>query len=110
MSGKGVDYWNSVGDAWSRHRQKLWRAHSDAVNCSLIARWLPQGAAGRVLKTDLFDEMCSDGLYPLLAPLGLLFVGIDLSGKTLRAARARHPGYPGSCSRCADPPVCRRDL
>ena len=90
MTGKGVDYWNSVGDSWSRHRQKLWRAHSDAVNCALIARWLPQAAAGRVLKTDLFDEMCSEGLYPLLAPLGPLFVGIDLSGKTLRAARARH--------------------
>ena len=90
MGGKGVDYWNSVGDSWSRQRQKLWRAHSDAVNCALIARWLPQGAAGRVLKTDLFDEMCSEGLYPLLAPLGPLFVGIDLSGKTLRAARARH--------------------
>jgi hypothetical protein len=42
--------------------QRLWRAHSDAVNKALVARWRPVGQMDTLLKTDLFDEAVSDGL------------------------------------------------
>ena len=43
-----------------------------------------------VLKTDLFDEAFGPGLYSPLAANSELFVGIDISGQVLRAARASH--------------------
>jgi SAM-dependent methyltransferase len=81
-----------VGASWRRDRQTLWRSHSDAVNLSLLSRWLQAGKADCVLKTDLFDEMCSEGLYQVLATHARTFVGIDLSSTILRGARSRHEG------------------
>ena len=61
-------YWNTVaGSLLKTEADSLWRAHSDAVNDELLRCWLPPEMAGRLLKTDLFDEALSDGLYPLLA-------------------------------------------
>jgi hypothetical protein len=34
----------------------LWRLHSDAVNATLFARWLPTEACADLLKTDLFER------------------------------------------------------
>jgi SAM-dependent methyltransferase len=88
-------YWEAIAGEWQRERPHgLWRAHSDAVNGGLVARWLP-GGLGRVLKTDSFDEACSDGLYRLLAARARQVVGIDLSVGVQRAATARHPGLRG---------------
>ena len=95
MTGKGPGYWNSVGASWRHDRQTLWRCHSDAVNLSLLSLWLQAGKADCVLKTDLFDEMCSEGLYPILAAHARTFVGIDLAATTLRGARSRHAGILG---------------
>ncbi|HEY7472599.1 MAG TPA: methyltransferase domain-containing protein [Gemmatimonadota bacterium] len=79
-------YWTSVGDSWSRRRpQRLWRAHSDAVNRALLARWLPR-ACGRLLKTDAFDEAFGEGLIggaPRAEDVWL----IDLSATILAEAR-----------------------
>ena len=36
--------------------EKVWRAHSDAVNDALLRCWLPPETTGQLLKTDLFDE------------------------------------------------------
>jgi SAM-dependent methyltransferase len=72
--------------------QPVWRLHSDAVNRQLIERWLPRGRAKRVLKTDLFDEAVSAGLYPALAGRAESFTGIDISVPVLSAARSRYPG------------------
>lgn len=69
---------------------RLWRAHSDAVNGALVERWLPPGAAGRALKTDLFDEAMGEGLHPLLASRGLDVVAVDIAPSVLRAASHRH--------------------
>jgi len=67
----------------------LWRLHSDAVN----ARWLTPHLSGqaieRVLKTDVFDEAQTDGLYPLLSARAGRVFGVDLSARMLAAARAR---------------------
>jgi hypothetical protein len=84
-------YWDAIAKAWKEitpHR--LWRTHSDAVNIALLTRWLPATQVKHLLKTDLFDEACSNGLYPLLASRAQIFIGIDISISTLQAAQSRH--------------------
>lgn len=86
-----ADYWDTVVGAWQEmHPQALWREHSDAVNSSLLARWLPHDPVERLLKTDLFDEACSEGLYSLLASRARTVVGMDLSVLTAHTARLRY--------------------
>jgi SAM-dependent methyltransferase len=86
-------YWDAVGEVWRRTSpQSLWRAHSDAVNAALLARWLPSTRVERLLKTDLFDEAFGDGLYPQLVRSAQHMVGIDLSAAIVRADLARYPG------------------
>lgn len=85
-------YWGTTATTWQEtHPQELWRACSDAVNIALFARWLPDdsGQIERLLKTDLFDEACTDGLYPLLASRARSVVGVDMAAVTASAARAR---------------------
>jgi SAM-dependent methyltransferase len=84
-----ADYWDTVVGNWQKKpRQQLWRAHSDAVNCNLVSRWLPDNIKGMVLKTDLFDESISHGLCSDLTKRAGV-VGMDLSIKTASAARSR---------------------
>jgi SAM-dependent methyltransferase len=70
--------------------QATWRRHSDAVNAALVARWL-ESPVDSVLKTDLFDEAVSDGIYEALATRVERVVGIDISPAIVAAAAARHP-------------------
>jgi len=76
---------------------KLWRTHSDAVNAGWLAPRL-QPSAGRLLKTDTFDEALTAGLYPLLSARAGTVVGMDLSASTVRAARTRHARLCGACA------------
>jgi SAM-dependent methyltransferase len=73
----------------------LWRLQSDLVNRALLARWLPAGLES-VLKTDLFDECVSDGLYPALALHAERVVGIDVSPEVVAAADRRHRDLAGT--------------
>jgi SAM-dependent methyltransferase len=92
--GGGV-YWDSVSERWlDAHPQRLWRRHSDLVNTALLERWLPTGLKS-VLKTDLFDEAVSTGLYPALAERADHVVGIDDSRAIVESAVERHPGLDG---------------
>lgn len=85
-------YWDVVGEAWRRtNPQPLWRAHSDAVNTALLARWLPNARVARLLKTDLFDEALSDGLYPQLTQCAQRIVGIDIAASIVGAEWSRYP-------------------
>jgi SAM-dependent methyltransferase len=84
--------WDDLALRWSRHNpQALWRLHSDAVNRSLLARWLPAERVGAILKTDLFDEAFGDGLEALLAAHADQVHGIDVSERILEIVRNRHP-------------------
>ena len=84
--------WRGVLERWAPTRaHALWRAHSDAVNRSLLRRWLPRGSLGRVLKTDLFDEAVGDGLLAELEPRASEVVGIDLAQAVVEAAARRWP-------------------
>ena len=86
-------YWDTVAREWrENHPQELWRAHSDALYRDLLARWLPTGACGRLLKTDLFDEAVGEGLYGALAARARAVVGVDLSVETGGRAHSNHPG------------------
>lgn len=82
-------YWTGVTAAWEvGGRDRLWRAHSDAVNRGLLAGWRPE-VGGRLLKTDGFDEAVSEGLVPTLAAQGFRVITMDVSASVLRAARRR---------------------
>jgi SAM-dependent methyltransferase len=84
-------YWNSVAEGWVAGRDRLWRAHSDAVNVALCRRWLPVGRSRRLLKTDLFDEAAGDGLWPALVTLARHVDAVDVSLAVARRARTQHP-------------------
>ena len=86
-----ASYWDKVAGAWEgAHPQALWRVHSDAVNRELFGRWLARSSESSLLKTDLFDEALSDGLYSLLASQARQVYGMDLSARILRMAGSRH--------------------
>lgn len=96
MSKQESEYWNAVGSDWSRGRpDRLWRQHSDAVNRAWLEESLPAGSIDRILKTDAFDEACSDGLLKLLQSRARSVTEIDVSTSTLAAARARQKGLNG---------------
>jgi SAM-dependent methyltransferase len=89
-SGRDAAMWDSVGDTWiSETRQRVWRRHSDRVTGDLLRRWMRPGS-GASLKTDLFDEALSAGLFPIMAERSGSVHGIDLAESTARAAQVRH--------------------
>lgn len=92
MSGASPEDWGAIADEWERRRpQRVWRAHSDAVNAELLARWLPEGE-GRVLKTDAFDEAFGPGVaVPLRERFDEVWE-LDVAPAVLVAVRRRHPG------------------
>jgi len=83
-------YWDEVEAGWRGAGGPAWRACSDALNGALASRWLPSGA-GRLLKTDLFDEAVAEGLVDDLAAAGWRVVGMDLGAGVVRAARVGRP-------------------
>ena len=86
-------YWDTVARQWHADEAHwLWRRHCDAVNQALLSRWLPSRPVRLLLKTDLFDEAFSDGLYPLLADRAERVVGIDVSAVCRQLAAGRHAG------------------
>jgi SAM-dependent methyltransferase len=96
MSGE-AKYWDQVSEEWQMVRpQSLWRAHSDAVYTQLFGRWLPREPVQCLLKTDLFDEVHSEGLFLLLASRADNVVGMDLSAMTSQAARVRYKALRGT--------------
>jgi SAM-dependent methyltransferase len=86
------EYWDKVVEQWIANRQQdLWRHHSDHVNTALMHRWLPKERQARMLKTDLFDEAVTPGLYPVLSAAAAQLVGMDVSPGITEAAARRHP-------------------
>ena len=84
--------WNRVVQEWlANHPHPAWREHSDRVNADLVERWLPAKKSGRLLKTDLFDEVASDGIYSLLATRADKICGMDISSFTATAVYRKYP-------------------
>jgi SAM-dependent methyltransferase len=89
-------YWGEIGEDWTEHhRDPVWRAHSDAIYSELLARWLPAGRVGRVLKTDLFDEAVADGVYPVVQERTDSVVGFDVASRVVGAACERYSQLRG---------------
>lgn len=90
--GTPPDEWNAVAEKWiERVPHNLWRRHSDAVNSMLVDRWLPYLMVDRILKTDLFDEAVTGGLYPVLSRHARSVAALDVSRVVIDAASAKYP-------------------
>lgn len=93
------EHWAEVARWWVHAKpQAIWRLHSDAVNARLIFRWVPADPAARILKTDLFDEAVSVGLYPELAKRARQVYGIDVSRALAERSRRRYPALSVCCA------------
>jgi 2-polyprenyl-3-methyl-5-hydroxy-6-metoxy-1,4-benzoquinol methylase len=90
---QAVDYWCQLGEQWlSTVPQRTWREHNDRVVGAIISRWTRDSSpSARVLKTDLFEEAVSEGLFGLMATRAHGVFGIDLSEPLVGEARSRHP-------------------
>jgi SAM-dependent methyltransferase len=83
-------YWDTVAERWVATRpQRSWRTYSDRVNRALCEGWLPSETVGRLLKTDVFDEVAAAGLLPLLRRHARQVVGIDRSLAMVRSVQDR---------------------
>ena len=86
-----MNYWDAVAKAHQEAKPLLlWHTYSNMVNGGVIERWLPADPAAYLLKTDLFDELLNEGLYPLLATRAKNVIGMDVSQVTLCAARSHN--------------------
>ncbi len=92
-------YWNTVSRAFTGDApQSLWRVHSDRVNVSLLADWVGDRQFTDILKTDLFDEAVSQGLYPYLRDHAHTVNGIDVAAESVSRARKRYPELEAICA------------
>lgn len=91
MENNNLEYWDNVAGDWQNTRERrLWRRHSDAIHTRLFLRWLPEEPVDAILKTDLFDESLTDGVFPLMKARAKKVVGIDIAPAILEAVRQRH--------------------
>jgi SAM-dependent methyltransferase len=81
-------YWDGVASTAHGSSPPLWRLHADEATRALVARWLPAARCVRVLKTDLYDETCTEGLAPVLGEHADVVVGVDVSPVVARRAAA----------------------
>ena len=78
-------YWSSVVNEFKKEPDSLlWRQYSDSINNNIFADWLSSKPIKRLMKTDLFDEAISSGLFPLLEKKSMQVYGMDLSDQTIR--------------------------
>ena len=89
--------WENALSELPRTRRHLFlRAYGDEVNRVLLERWLPK-SAGRVLKTDLFEEAVGAGLAQLLGERFQRVDAIDVSRAVAGEAARRHPEINVAC-------------
>ena len=92
-------YWDRVSRTFTRGaQQSLWRAHSDWVNMTLLEDWLGGRQFADILKTDLFDEAVSQGLYPFLRERAHTIHGIDVAAESVDRAKKQFPELKALCA------------
>ena len=89
-------YWDKVVSQWRLEGTDwLWRAFSDRQQSDWAKQYLfskPNAPkVARLLKTDLFDEAVSAGIFPVLAQGAEEVCGIDVSAEVVNAAVTRYP-------------------
>lgn len=106
-----TSYWESIADEWKKNRpDRLWRKHSDAINQSLLFRWLPEQPVSRLLKTDTFDEAVGEGLTRFLQARAHSVVGMDLSFKNVQLACLGEVSARGACADVRNLPFRRESF
>jgi len=86
-------YWDNISKNWQqKERPSLWRLFSDRLNTKLFCRWMSNVPVERILKTDMFDESLTDGLYPLLSSRAKYVIGMDVSAEVVKTAQGNHHG------------------
>lgn len=99
MIPKRSSYWESIADKWKMTRpDRLWRKHSDAINQSLLFRWLPEQPVPWLLKTDTFDEAVGEGLARILRTRAHTVIGMDLSFQNVQLACRGGTSVRGACA------------
>lgn len=80
-------YWNKTAQQFLKKTEhSLWRHYSDRINADLLKKYMPFHRIEHLLKTDLFDEIASRGLYSLLKHRTDFLVCIDISNQVLNLA------------------------
>lgn len=103
--GPSPQYWNSVSRTFIvGEQQSLWRCHSDQINISLLKDWMGGRPCTDLLKTDLFDEAVSQGLYPFLQEHAEIVHGIDCAPEIVEEAKERFPELNAICADVRDLP------
>ena len=98
--------WDGYAESWiDESPQRLWRLHSDALNARLLSRWLPRERVGLIVKTDLFDEAVTGGLYSQLMEKADCVAAIDVSTRVVNAAHERHSGMLAIAADVRDIPL-----
>lgn len=100
------DYWQN-GDWLGHGASRLWRQHADWVHTRLLKRWLGGSAvsgAGRVLKTDLYEEAVGAGQAGWLARRFGEVHGMDISPGVVAEAERKNPGLRGVVADARDLP------
>jgi SAM-dependent methyltransferase len=101
--------WDGYAEAWLTEKpQRIWRRHSDALNARLIRKWLPGERMDLIVKTDLFDEAVTGGLYTTLLERAVHVAAIDVSPIVTTAARAKHPAMLAAAGDIRDTPLRSR--
>ena len=99
MKSQEADYWEAIADEWITTRpDRLWRKHSDAINQTLLFRWLPEQPVARLLKTDMFDEVVGEGLTRFLQTHAHTVVGMDLVSQNVQLACRGEMSVLGACA------------
>ncbi|MCX6610331.1 MAG: class I SAM-dependent methyltransferase [Acidobacteria bacterium] len=89
---KSATYWDQITTGFIRHRHRgIWREFTDQLNQSLVAELLAGPPAGRILKTDLFDEAMLKGVVDPMARIASEVHGIDISDLVARTAAEQNP-------------------
>ncbi len=98
-SDESPQYWDSVSRTFAIDAQhSLWRSHSDRINISLLEDWLGSRQVTNLLKTDLFDEAVSRGLYPFLSEHARGVCGMDIAAESADAAKKQFPEMAAICA------------
>lgn len=96
LAASGSAYWDRVAGemaAGKHYLDSFLGALKRQAHLELVARWGGVPAAGRVLKTDLFEEASGpDAFLADLSGSGAMVIGMDVSAAIVNQAQQQDPG------------------
>jgi SAM-dependent methyltransferase len=90
-------YWDHTFEEGKESlRLDAWRKYMTSVYSRLTEAWFKQGSNSPILKTDLFEEACTE--YSLMGEMGSDGIGFDHSLQIARAAKNKLRTKEATCS------------